>query len=296
MKPGMNTGLIMNYSSLFISGAMNWKPGWLQFEEPSAKGNISQLLEKANQMVQSADTKEKILELVNAYEQVLKIDPKNQEALYGAGLYNALIGFGYCDQKEEKAIYFSSAIRRFEQRMYLHSRFADLVDNHEKVWEACRVLSNNELNSLFFYYLALGSLFKESLNAFGKICNLHWGSRFKKILKNMMEIDPTWGGGTPYYAWAVYYATAPRIAGFDLKKSEDYFAKAIEIGPEMLNFRRTRAFLLHTKNKNREAFKKDIEWVLVQSPHKVRHYLTYPWHIFIQRDVQQMLDHIDDYF
>ena len=140
--------------------------------------------------------------------------------------------------------------------MYLNSEFAALVDNGEKVWKACRVLSRDDLNAIFWYYLGTGMLWKECLSGVEKIFNLHWGARFKKILMTMMEIDPTWGGGTPYYAWAVYYATAPRIAGFDLKKSEDYFTKAIQLGPEMLNFRRTRAFVLHTKNRNREAFKK----------------------------------------
>lgn len=279
-----------------FAGTMSWTPGWLLFEEPTIQGDISQLLEKANRLVQSADTKEKILDLIEAYEQALKIEPKNREALYGVGLYSCLIGFAYSDEKEEKKSYFSGAIKRFEQQMYLHTEFAHLVDDGEKVWEACRSLSKNDLNALFFYYLATGSLWRDCLNSFGKICNLHWGARYKKMLQNMMEIDPTWGGGTPYYALAVYYATAPRIAGFDLKKSEKYFSKAIELGAEMLNFRRTRAFLLHTKNKNREAFKIDIEWVLEQNPQKVRHYFTYPWNTFVQRDVQQMLDHIDDYF
>ncbi|PIP37588.1 MAG: hypothetical protein COX19_16325 [Desulfobacterales bacterium CG23_combo_of_CG06-09_8_20_14_all_51_8] len=71
---------------------------------------------------------------------------------------------------------------------------------------------------------------------------------------------------------------------------------SIELGPEMLNFRRTRASLLHTQNKNRDAFKKDLNWVLSQDPKKERHYLSYPWSIFVQRNSQDMLDHIDDYF
>jgi hypothetical protein len=54
--------------------------------------------------------------------------------------------------------------------------------------------------------------------------------------------------------------------------------------------------LLHTKNKDREAFEKDLNWVLSQDPNKVRHYFTYPCSVFVQREARDMLDHIDNYF
>ena len=292
----MTSNVTLISSSIFINGAMSWKPGWLQFENPSKKGDVSKLLEKANQLVQSADTKDKVLELIKAYENALKISPQNREALFGAGLYSFLIGFGYADKKEEKRTYYLKAITYLEQKMYLNQEVANSVDRGEKVWEACCVLSRDELDALFFYYLGVASLWRECLSGVAKIFNLHWGARFKKMLKAMMEIDPAWGGGTPYYAWANYYADAPRLAGGDRKKAEEYYKKAIELGPEMLNFRRTRAFLLHTQNKNRDAFKKDLNWVLSQDPKKVQHYFTYPWSIFVQRNSQDMLDHIDDYF
>ena len=283
-------------SSIFISGSMSWKSGWLQFEEPSMQEDISELLGKANHLIQSADTKEKVLELIKTYENALKISPKNREAIFGAGLYSLLIGVGYADKKEEKRTYYLKMITYFEQKMYLNQEFANLVDRGEKVWEACRVLSRDDLNDLFDYYLGIGMLWKECLSGVEKIFNLHWGARFKKMLKTMFEIDPTWGGGSPYYAWAGYYASAPRFFGNDMEKSEEYYMKAIELGPGMLNFRRTRALLLHTQNKNRDAFKKDLNWVLSQDPKEVQHYLTYPWNIFIQRNAQDMLDHIDEYF
>ena len=292
--------IIHNPKALIFStlnaGVMSWKSGWLQFEQPSAQGDVSQLLEKAYLLIQSADSKEKALGIITAYENALKIEPKNPEALLGAGLYSFLIGYGYSDQKEEKIDFYSKAIKYFEQQMYLNKEFARLIDKSQKPWSAFAALSRNELDALFFYYLATGSLWKECLGGVGKIFNLHWGGRLKKMLKALLEIDPMWGGGTPYYAWAGYYASAPGFAGGDIKKAEEYYEKAIELGPEMLNFRRTRALFLHTRNKNRDAFKEDLQWVVAQNPNVVRHYFTYPWNIFVQRDAQYMLDHIDNYF
>ena len=296
----MNKSIALNLtlisSSIFNPGSMSWKPGWLQFEKPSKKGDVSELLEKANQLIQSADTKEKVLELVETYENALEIDPKNREALRGATWYSFLVAIGYSDKKDEKRTYFLNAINHCEQFMYLNLTFADLVDKGENSWEACRALSKTELEVLFLWAMGVGGIWKECLNGLEKIVNLNVGLRSKKMLKVMMKIDPTWGGGTPYYAWANYYATAPRFAGGDMKKAEEYYRKATEMGPDMLNFRRTRALFFHAKNKDRTAFMEDLNWVLSQDPKKERHYLSYPYSAFLQREVRGILENIDDYF
>jgi hypothetical protein len=116
------------------------------------------------------------------------------------------------------------------------------------------------------------------------------------MLQIMMDIDPSWAGGSPYYAAANYYALAPSLFGGDLNKADAYYKRAIEMGPSMLNFRRTRALFLHTKNNDKKAFIKDLKWVLSQNPHRVRFYLNYPYNIFLQRDAKYLLNHIDEYF
>jgi tetratricopeptide (TPR) repeat protein len=296
MKRSIAFDSILINCSIFTPGSMSWKSGWLQFEEPSMQGDVSELLQKANHLIQSADTKEELLKLIDTYEKALKIEPKNRESLAGAALYSFLMAVAYSDTKDEKRSYSLKTIKHNEQLMYLNYKFANLVDKGESLWEASRVLSKNEIDALFFYYFGIGTLWRECLSVPEKIINLNWTSRMKKILKAMMEIDPTWEGGSLYYAWANYYAAAPRIAGGDVKKAEEYYKKAIELGPEMLNFRRTRALLLHTKNKDRAAFEKDLNWVLSQDPNKVRRYFTYPFSVFVQRDARYMLDHIDNYF
>lgn len=150
MKMSMLFNTVLISHSIFTSGTMFWKSGWLQDEQPSKQGNILELLNKANQLVQSADNKEKVLELIDIYENALKIDSKNQEALTGAAQYSCLIGMGYSDNNEEKRTYFLKTIHHCEQIMYLNNQFAALVDNDEQVWEACRLLSKIELEALFF--------------------------------------------------------------------------------------------------------------------------------------------------
>jgi tetratricopeptide (TPR) repeat protein len=296
MTNSITLNLTLISSSIFIYGPMSWESGWLQFEKPSMQGDVSQFVEKANHLIKSADTKDEVLELIETYESALKIEPKNREALSGIASYSNLIGLGYSDKKDEKRAYFLKAIKYSEQLMYLNPEFANFVDKGEKIWEACRVLSKNEINALMMFYVGTASLWKDCLNGLEKIMSIKWLFSGKKMMKTMMEIDPSWGGGTPYYAWANFYAVAPGFTGGDMKKAEEYYHKAIEMGSNMLNFKRTRALIFHTKNKDKKAFKKDLEWVLSQDPKKTSEYLTYPWRVFLQRDAKYMLDHIDDYF
>ena len=279
----------------FFSETMNWTPGWIWVEEPSMQGDISELVEKANLLIKSADTKQKVLELIEIYEGVLKIAPENRDALMGIAWYSCLIGLGYADEKGEKSKFFKKAITASERAMYLNPEFTRLIDQGKKVWEACRVLSKDELDTLFLWNTSVSSLWKDCLKGHEKILNLKWVKRAKKMLSVMMDIDPEWGNGTPYYAWANYYAGAPRIAGGDRKKAAEYYEKAIALGPEMPNFRRTRALLLHAKNRDREALKQDLNWVLSQDPQKDRQYFTYPYIVFLQREASDVLAHIDEY-
>jgi tetratricopeptide (TPR) repeat protein len=203
---------------------------------------------------------------------------------------------GYSDNKNEKKAYFLKAVKYCEQIMYLNLAFKDLVDKGEPLWEACRSSSVNELEALFFYYLATATCWKDCLSGFERLINIKWVARAKKILVAMMAIDPKWAWGTPYYAWANFYAGAPGFAGGDMNKAFEYYKKAIELGPDQLNFRRSRALLFHLKNKDKKSFQEDLKWVVSQDPAKETKHLAYPWKVFIQRECQHVLDHMDDYF
>ena len=280
----------------FPTETMNWIPGWHNIEEPSMQGDISELLEEAKQLIKSADTKQKVLDLIRIYKWALKIEPGNREALRGASWYSFLIALGYSNEKEGKCKYFKQSIGYCEQLMYLNQNFKKLVDGGDRTWEACRALSKNDIDALFLFWVASSCLWADCQNGFEKMIQLKWTARGKKELRTLMEIDPTWGGGTPYYAWAVYFTGAPRIAGGDMKKAEVFYEKAIQLGPDMLNYRRTRAMLFHTKRKDKEAFKKDLNWVISQDPTKDRHYFTYPFSVFLQREAREALDNMGSYF
>ena len=276
---------------LSFPSCISWPRGWDHFQNKPKKGNLSFLLTKAKKQELKANTKKKFFELIKTYERIIKIDPQNKRILLNLGAYYFLAGYGYSTEKNDKEKYYHQSLFYFEKVMYLNPAFKLLIDTDNDVWEACRVLTKNELEAMLGWYFSSYAYLGECLSAPGKIFNLNWVTKEDKIITKIMELDPGWGDGIVFYALACRYASLPKILGGDLKKAEEYFVKAIKLGPKMLNFRRTRAKYLYLKTKNKKAFLKDLKWVVAQNPYKAG--LTYPFNAFIQRDAQQMLENID---
>jgi tetratricopeptide (TPR) repeat protein len=271
-----------------LSSCTSWDPGWKGIKDMDRKGDVSGLIAQANKQIADADSKEKVAELIRTYEQVLEIEPANYEALWSLGGYYVMMGTAYSDSVKLKKEYYLKAIRMCERGMYTNSGFKKLVDGGAPVWDASSVLTNREMEAMFYWYSSLGLYFSECMNPVERIFNLRLLGHNKKMLDRMIAIDPLWHGGHPYAAMAVYYAVLPSIMGGDLKKSSEYYSKAVEVGNEYLYARFFRAKFLHAKTRDREAFRKDLEWVLARDPHKA---LTpYPWSVYYQREAKKMLD------
>ena len=80
---------------LFVFSCMSWENGWHQIEAPKKTGNVDELIARANEQITRANNKEKLMELIDAYEAVLEIDPANYEVLWSLGRYCNLMGYAY---------------------------------------------------------------------------------------------------------------------------------------------------------------------------------------------------------
>ena len=281
--------IILGIIFLFF-GCISWPRGWDSFNYKAPKGKISSLLNKAKKQELKTNTKEKLLELIKIYEEIISIDSHNKRVLLNLGAYYFLAAYGYSVDKQDKEKYYHRSLFYFEKVMYFNPAFKLLVDSGEDVWEACRVLTENEMEAMLGWYFSSYAFLGECLSAPSKLFNISWISKEETIITKLMELDDTWGDGIIYYALACRYAALPGVLGGDIEKAAEYFDKAIKLGPRMLNFRRTRAKYLHVKTKNKKAFVEDLKWVLSQDPYKAG--LTYPFNAFIQRDSQEMLDDI----
>lgn len=278
----------------FTTGCISWEPGWTMIEKPSMKGDVKALLAKANEQISRADTREKMADIITTYETIIKIDPMNYEALWSLGRYNNLMALAYPRDKAEKEQFCRRGIKFCEMALYGNDTFRKEVDRGGSVSKSYSYISKREFNTLYYWYINLGVLYRDCNGPIGKAVNLRLASKFMPILMHLTEIDPLSGGGHAYWARALYHARLPKIIGGDLNKADELFRKCIQIGPRWIDKRWGRAKYLYTKTGNREAFKKDLEWVVAQDPHKADS--PYPANVHFQRDAREMLKHIDDYF
>jgi len=263
-------------------------PGWKGIKDIDRKGDVSGLIAQANRQIADADSKEKLTDLIRTYEQVLEIEPANYEALWSLGRYYLLMGMAYSDSVKTKEECYTKAIQMCERGMYTNSGFKKLVDEGTPICDAASVLTIREIEAMDYWYSSVANRFSECMNTVEKILNTRDVRGTKKMLGHMMAINPAWAGGHPYCLVATYYAVLPSFMGGDLKKASEFFNKADEVGTEWLYVRFLRAKFLHTKTGNREAFRKDLEWVLAQDPHKALS--PYPWNVYFQRETKKMLD------
>ncbi len=110
----------------------------------------------------------------------------------------------------------------------------------------------------------------------------------------MMEIDPEWAGGHPYFAMATYYSNIPVFLGGGLKKAEKYFNKTVEAGPNWIYTKWARAKYFHIQTKDKQSFISDMEWVIAQDPNKADS--PYPANVYFQKTAREMLANLDTLF
>lgn len=279
----------------FLSGCISWEPGWKQAKTPAVKGDVKALMEKAKKLEGEADSGEKLRHLITALEEVLKVDPDNRQALQDLGCYQFLLGYAYSDKMDEKKSNYRKAIQYNERAMYGDPDFKALVDKGERVWDASRVLKKDNIKALYFWYMSVGNWWTDCLGPCGKLVNFFWIGRAKTTLDHLHKIDPRWNNGRVYFSLACMYTITPGFLGGDMKKADEYFTKAFELGPHMSVFYVTRARYYHTKLNDRKAFSGDLHHALAIDPRKADS-LEYPWASWYHVKAAQMLKDSDKYF
>ena len=195
----------------FTTGCLKWAPGWKMVRSSEVKGGVNAILEKAEKLENDADTGEKVGELIKVYELVLNIEPANRTVLESLARNCFLMAYGYGRDADEKAHYYLKSIQYSEQALYLNRDFKAKVDNGAKTWEALDVLTRDDMYALISWYLSAGSYWKECFNPVERVLNVIWVKRLKKVIARMMEIDPAYLHGMPYYLWASFYSEAPFV-------------------------------------------------------------------------------------
>lgn len=286
--------LILASVLLLTSGCIAWDEGWKTKVQATGQGDVKALLASALALESSADSAEKVLNLITAYEKALAADPANFEALRKLGEFNHLYAYIYATDKKVKEEYYLKSLRYCERAMYTNTKFRALADQGKTVWECVDTLTVNEMEAMFYWYVAAGQLWTECYGSLSHLLNFRFPARGFVVLKRMSDINPDWGDGRIHMAWGAAYAILPGFMGGDEVKSADEFAKGIKAGPDLLVHYFVRARYLDVKKGDKEAFKKDLEYVIAADAKKAGH--DYPWNVAYQKKAKELLAQADELF
>lgn len=276
------------------TSCMSWQPGWEQFEPSPGTRQSSGSVEEIQIAFKEASTREMLDELLSQYESIRAAYPKNYNVLTNLCTYYTLMGAGYSENRSDKARYYKRAIRNCEQAMYLNPDFRERVDSGASVWDAVQTLSKDESDSMGYWVTAVFFYFKEVVPDPLKVINARWLSRNRLVMERIDDIDPYWRNGANLFNLGIYYLATPKTMGGDLDRAAEYFEKAASAGPNSLIPPWGRAKYLYPLTGNREAFKKDLEWVLGRDPRDTNE--PYAWSVYFQREADMLLNRMPAIF
>lgn len=249
---------------------------------------IENLYAQADEYTSEAKDKESLQNLINVYERILELDSHQLPAIRNLGHLYLLMGDAYNHKKKDKQKNFNKALAYNEQFMLINNEeFRKLVTDGKHLWEALDVLTDAEMDAMYFWSTAIFYNYKESLGFLGQVFNYKWIERAKLVLSRMTEINPDWGDGMLHFSWGCYYLSIPEFIGGDRILARKYFDKAVSQGSNNLFFRWGRAKYYHFKMGNEHANQSEMQWVLKQD---INAFVDpEPWKIYFQNDAKKSL-------
>jgi len=275
-------------------GCISWDEGWKTKVKATGQGDVKALYTSALSLESSADSGDKIKNIITAYEKVTAIEPENYDALVKVGEFAHLYAFIYATDKNVKEEYYLKSIKNCERAMYTNPKFRVLADQGKPAWECAETLTSKEMAAMFYWYVAAGQYWTECFSPLSHLINFRFAARGNTILQRMTALEPDSMNGRIHMAWGSAYSILPGIMGGDVKKSADEFTRAIKAGPDTLVNFYCRAKYLHVKTGDRDAFKKDLEFVLAADLKKVP--ADYAWNVGYQMKAKELLGKIDELF
>ncbi len=282
------------FTIFLCTGCMPWKPIWPDLQPVHDKNglfNSNKLEDNLNSVVFQ---KESIEQAIDNYKQLVESNPFDYASYIELAHLHLLLGDAFLETRKDKYASFIDAMRFAESAMFLNPRFREKIENGATTWEACKYLSENEVDAMFFWVNSVFYIFKEAQWAPWQVVNFRWMLRARMVIECLSEIAPEDYYPLVDFLWGIYYLAVPERFGGNNLLSEKYFQSAVESAPNLLLPRWGRARFFHIKMNNPIDFKKDLDWILSEKENTVHDHPA--WKMFIIRDAQRLLEKMDTIF
>lgn len=160
-------------------------------------------------------------------------------------------------------------------------------DSMAKIIQAVAVVEMEYVEALYWWAANMGRyLSSKSVRK-----RLEYSELIESVMHRVLSLKPDYFYGGPYRYFGAFYA---RLPGVELKRSDDYFQKAIKSHPDYLGTYVLRSRFLHTKAGDREKFRQDLQVVINADPTLIPEVM--PENVYEQKLAQILLKQEDSFF
>lgn len=243
-------------SFAILSGCAK-KPG--SYEMQAANSNATgDAATQAADLWELRGEKEKLLESLSLYEQVLANDPENRDAAYHLlrGWY--FIGDAHETETEAKLAAWDKAIAFGDTCLNINSSYKATLEKSGSKSEAVMLATVDDVPCIYWTASSLGKWAKTT----GLPALLKHKQTVFDFVTRVETLEPDYFHGAVYRYWGAYYSGLPSFAGQDLNRSKEMFEKAIELAPENLANRVLYANYWAEKSQTYETFDEMLQYVM----------------------------------
>ena len=279
-----------------LAGCLGHRASWELIEGPTAGGptELAEAQEQARRATANANDREAVTRALASWWRVLELHPASFEALVRAGDLELLLGAGYSAHRRQQKEHYLAALSLQERALYTLPSFRARIDAGEPLWTAVDGVGAEGMEPMIKWVTAVFYLYGDTLSSAGKVLNVRWLGRVRRVLERMSAVDPDWGEGLLQFSWGIFHVALPPVVGGDRTLAAQELERAIELGPDWLLYRWGRGRYLHFELGDRDGFVEDLEWVVAQDPRRASG--PYAWNVYLKRDALRRLQAVDELF
>lgn len=211
----------------------------------------------------------------------------------GAQGYSSFASVFIEEQEKEYAGLLYTKAKNYGLRSLEQRGFKNATDRpFEDFKKGLNGLGKKDLPYLFWAATGWANWINLHLNSMEAIAEL---PRVVAMMERVLELDETFYYGGAHLFMGIYFASRPKLAGGDLKKSREHFLKAIDFG--MGKF--LMAYVYYANHYARQALDKELFLTTLQTvlktPAEISPEITL-LNAVAKKKAKQLLDRVDDYF
>ncbi len=220
--------------------------------------------------------------------------PENEQLLMaGAQSYSSFASLFVEDQDKEYAILLYERGKQYALRSLEMRGFKDPLQRpFDDFKEGLKRLGKKEVPYLFWAATCWVNWIRLNLDSMEAMSEL---PRVEAMMKRALELDEGFYYGGPHLFMGIWFASRPKIAGGNLKKAQEHFLKALQLGQgKFLMAYVYYATYYARKTMDKDLFTSTLQKVL-ETPADTSPDLVLV-NTVAKRKAKELLDHTEEYF